>query len=660
MRLGDNSEGQLEVQSTMCGIVGLIPAARGATPDRDRLQRMIATLRHRGPDGFGFHVAPGVGLAHARLSIIDLVTGDQPIRNETGSIQVIFNGEIFNYRELRSQLQALGHVFYTASDTETIVHAYEQYGLGFVQHLNGQFAIALWDRDRDRLVLARDRAGIRPLVYAQTTEGFAFASEAKALFAGGVLDPQLDMLGLAEVATFWSCIAPRTPFKGISALPPACIAVLERGQLRVERYWNWQFDVDPALTARGIDSAVDELRALFVDAVRLQLRSDVPLGTYLSGGLDSSAVTAAAQRAGQADLRTFSIAFADREFDESAHQQETAAHLGTRHTALAVATGEIGAAMPRALWHIESPFVRTAGVPLMLLADEVRRNGIKVVLTGEGADEIFAGYDIFKEARIRRFWGRQPSSTSRPALLGRLYGYVDNSPTRMGRLSAAWFGQGIEQGSDPWFAHRLRWNTTQRALRLLSAERRAEIDRQHPLASLAELAPRPDAHWNALGRDQFVEATTLLPGYLLHAQGDRVAMAASIEGRVPFLDHRLIEFAGRLPPQWKLRTLQEKYLLRRAVGAWLPPSIAARTKQPYRAPDAASFFQNGQPLEYVADVLSPGALRDAGIFDVGHVGRLVEKCRSGSAIGFADNMAFMVALTTQLLHHQHLRGRIPV
>jgi asparagine synthase (glutamine-hydrolysing) len=341
----------------MCGIAGLIPAAREATPDRERLHRMIAALRHRGPDGFGFHVAPGVGLAHARLSIIDLVTGAQPIRNESGSVQVVFNGEIFNYRELRDQLQSLGHVFYTASDTETIVHAYEQYGLEFVQHLNGQFAIALWDAEHERLVLARDRVGIRPLLYAQTTEGFAFASEAKALFAGRCLAPRLDLLGLAEVATFWCCIAPRTPFEGISALPPGHIAVLERGALRIQRYWDWQFDVDAGIAARGIEAATEELRALFIDAVRLQLRSDVPLGTYLSGGLDSAAVTAAAQRAGQTDLRTFSIAFADREFDESAHQQEMAAHLGTRHSALAVEAGQIGAALPRALWHIESPLV---------------------------------------------------------------------------------------------------------------------------------------------------------------------------------------------------------------------------------------------------------------------------------------------------------------
>jgi asparagine synthase (glutamine-hydrolysing) len=429
MRLGDNIEAKVEVNSTVCGIAGLVPASREITPDFERLRRMITALKHRGPDGFGFHVAAGVGLAHARLSVIDLVTGGQPIRNETGSVQVIFNGEIFNYRELRSQLQSLGHTFYTASDTEVIVHAYEQYGLGFVHHLNGQFAIALWDAGLTRLVLARDRAGIRPMVYAHTPQEFAFASEAKALFAGSCLAPRLDLLGLAEVSTFWGCIAPRTPFEGVQALPPGCVAVLEGGKLEVQRYWDWQFDTDSVLASRGIDSATEELRALLADAVRLQLRSDVPLGSYLSGGLDSSAVTALARHEGQSDLRTFSISFADREFDESAFQQEAATHLRTSHSVLRLQASQIGEALPRALWHIESPLVRTAGVPLMLLADEARSSGIRVVLTGEGADEVFAGYDIFKEASIRRFWGRAPASTCRPALLQRLYGYIDNSPT---------------------------------------------------------------------------------------------------------------------------------------------------------------------------------------------------------------------------------------
>ena len=636
----------------MCGIAGIVSESPSASPDRSRLERMIGVLRHRGPDGFGFHTAPGVGLAHARLSIIDLATGDQPIRNESGTVWVVFNGEIFNYVELRRRLESAGHHFYTHSDTEVIVHAYEQFGLDFVQELNGQFAIALWDAEARRLVLARDRVGIRPLLYAQTREGLAFASEAKSLFAANWVSAAIDPVGLAEVCTFWSCVAPRTAFANIHALPPGHLAVLENGRLGVRRYWDWSFAADGELPPSTLDDTIDELRELFVDAVRLQLRADVPVGAYLSGGLDSSAVTAAIRRFSLSPLRTFSLSFEDAEFDESGYQQEVARFLATDHETRSVCSQDIGAATPRAVWHIESPVVRTAGVPLMLLADRVREAGFKVVLTGEGADEVFGGYDIFKEGKIRRFWARQPDSARRPLLLKRLYGYLANSPVASGALAGGFFGQSLNDPGDPYFAHRPRWAMTNRVLRLLAPEFRRRIDAEHPVSRLADLAPRPEAGWAPLSRDQYVEAHTLLTGYLLHAQGDRVAMAASVEGRYPFLDHRLIEFAGRLPSQWKIRGLREKYILRRAVGDWLPPGVARRTKQPYRAPDSESYFREGQPLEYVAEALSPGRIEEAGYFNPLLVAKLVEKCRSGAAIGFADNVAFVTVLTTQLLHQQ--------
>ncbi len=636
----------------MCGIAGIVPDDPAKVPEKPLLERMATALRHRGPDGFGFHVGPGIGLAHARLSIIDLSTGDQPIRNETGSVQVVFNGEIFNYLELCERLRTAGHCFYTQSDTEVIVHAYEQYGLDFVRELNGQFAIALWDAKTRRLVLARDRVGIRPLLYAQTRAGFAFASEAKSLFAAGWLAPQLDPVGLAEVATFWACIPPRTMFQGVAALPPGHLAVLEEGRLNVRRYWDWSFTPLAEQREGRLEDSVEELRELLVDAVRLQLRADVPVGAYLSGGLDSSAVTAAIRRYTTTPLTTFSLTFADAEFDEREFQVEVANHLRTDHVMRPVEAREIGDALPRAMWHIESPVVRTAGVPLMLLADRVREAGYKVVLTGEGADEVFAGYDLFKEGKIRRFWSRNPDSSWRPLLLQRLYGYLANSPVARGALAGGFFGRALESADDPYFAHRPRWATTSRMLRLLGADCRAAIDRECPLAGIADLAPRPNPNWQALARDQYVEAHTLLSGYLLHAQGDRVAMAASIEGRYPYLDHRLIEFAGRLPARWKIRGLEEKYILRRAVADWLPPGIARRTKQPYRAPDSACFFRDGQPLDYVADALSARAVREAGCFEPSLVSRLTDKCRSGAAVGFGDNMAFVTVLTTQLLHRQ--------
>jgi asparagine synthase (glutamine-hydrolysing) len=636
----------------MCGIAGIVAAEASETPDRARLERMIAVLRHRGPDGFGFHATPGVGLAHARLSIIDLKTGDQPIRNESGSVWVVFNGEIFNYVELRRRLESAGHRFYTQSDTEVIVHAYEQFGLDFVDQLNGQFAIALWDSDARRLVLARDRVGIRPLLYAQTREGLAFASEAKSLFAAGWLRAELDPVGLAEVCTFWSCVAPRTPFANVQALPPGHVAVFENGRLDLRRYWDWHFSEPGEGAVGSLDDNIEQLRELFIDAVRLQLRADVPVGAYLSGGLDSSAVTAAIRRFSSTPLKTFSLAFTDAEFDEREYQQEVAQFLATDHVMLSVRSQDIGEAVPRAIGHIESPIVRTAGVPLMLLADRVRETGFKVVLTGEGADEVFGGYDIFKEGKIRRFWAKQPQSSWRPLLLRRLYGYLANSPVARGALAGGFFGQSLDRPDDPYFAHRPRWAMTNRVLRLLTPEFRSRIDSEHPINRLADLAPRPDARWASLSRDQYVEAHTLLTGYLLHAQGDRVAMAASVEGRYPFLDHRLIEFANRLPARWKIRGLEEKYILRRAVADWLPPRIVRRTKQPYRAPDCECFFRDGRPLEYVAEALSPVTVREAGYFEPGMVARLAEKCRSGAAIGFADNVAFVTVLTTQLVHQQ--------
>jgi asparagine synthase (glutamine-hydrolysing) len=636
----------------MCGIAGFAPLAPSAVPERRLLERMIHALHHRGPDGYGYLESPGIGLAHARLSIIDLATGDQPIRNETGTVQVVFNGEIFNYLELRQRLVAAGHRFYTQSDTEVIVHAYEEFGLDFVTELNGQFAIALWDATERRLVLARDRVGIRPLLYARCRDGLVFASEAKSLFASGLVRAELDPVGLAEVATFWSAVAPRTPFTGVEALPPGHIATWQDGRLQLRRYWDWSFAPSGTGETRDLEDVVEELRELFIDCVRLQLRADVPVGAYLSGGLDSSAVTAAIRRFSDTPLKTFSLTFANGEFDEREYQDEVSRHLHTDHVRRSIDSADIGAAFPRAMRHIEAPIVRTAGVPLMLLADRVRESGFKVVLTGEGADEVFGGYDIFKEGKIRRFWGRQPKSAWRPLLLRRLYGYLANSPTARGGMAGGFFGQSLDQADDPYFAHRPRWTTTNRTLRILSPDYRARIDAAHPIARLADLAPRPEATWPPLSRDQYVEAHTLLSGYLLHAQGDRVAMAASIEGRYPFLDHRLIEFANRLPPRWKIRGLEEKYILRRAVADWLPKSVVRRTKQPYRAPDCESFFKGGQPLDYVAEALAPARVRDAGYFDPVVVGKLLEKCRTGAAIGFADNMAFVTVLSTQMLHDQ--------
>lgn len=617
---------------------------------------MIETLHHRGPDGYGFYDDADVGLAHARLAIIDPTGGAQPIHNEDRSVWVVFNGEIFNYLELRQDLSRRGHCFYTHSDTEVIVHLYEEYGLRFLDHLNGQFAIALWDRPQRRLVLARDRTGIRPLYYTRSGETLRFASEVKALQVDPRISRRLDPHALAQVFTYWAPLAPTTVFADVAQLPPGHVLTAESGRIAIEQYWDWSFPDHPIVAARPIEDHAEELRELLIDAVRLQLRADVPVGAYLSGGLDSAVIASIIKNFTQAPLRTFSLTFDDPEFDESRFQGEMVQALTTEHTALRCEPHHIGEAFPLALWHAETPVVRTAPIPLMLLSGAVRRAGYKVVLTGEGADEVFGGYDLFKEAKVRRFCARVPGSRVRPAILRRLYPYLKHSPASAGAFARRFFMQGMEARDQPYFAHMPRWTTTQRLWQFFSEDMRASLAGWDPYVHVAGTLPAGITRWPALARDQYVEARTLLSGYLLASQGDRVAMANSIEARFPFLDHRVIEYASRLPTQYKIHGLNEKLILKKAMAPWVPAAIRSRIKQPYRAPDSQSFFRDGKGFDYVEELLSESSLRRRGYFEPKAVRMLYEKCRRGRAIGFVDNMAFVGILSTMLIDAMFIQG----
>jgi asparagine synthase (glutamine-hydrolysing) len=640
----------------VCGIAGIL-SINAAPPGEAELAAMIGTLRHRGPDGSGFYRDADVGLAHARLSIIDLEGGAQPLANEDRSIWVSLNGEIFNYVELRHRLKQAGHRFATRSDTEVIVHAYEQYGEGFLEHLNGQFALALWDRRRRRLLLARDRVGIRPLFYTRAAGRLLFASEIKALLACREVPRRLDVRALGQIFTYWAALPPDTAFAGIATLPPGHYLVVDARGSRLVRYWDWAFPEEGEPESRSPEACAEELRALLIDAVHLQLRADVPVGAYLSGGLDSSLVAALVKNFSEASLRTFSLAFDDAEFDESPFQREAARHLGTQNATLRCTSADVGAAFRRAIWHAETPIVRTAPTPLMLLSQHVRAHGYKVVLTGEGADEVFAGYDLFKEAKIRRFWARAPQSRLRPRALERLYPYLRTSPATAPAFSQRFFGAGLEQANEPYFAHLPRWTTTHRIWRYFSREVRAALAGFDPYGAFKDTLPAAAARWSGLARDQYAEAHTLLSGYLLSSQGDRMAMANSVEGRFPFLDHRVIEFANRLPPRYKLRGLTEKYVLRRAAQGLLSDAVRLRVKQPYRAPESQSFFRGGCAEGYVSELLDARRLREAGYFDAQAVQRLVAKCRDGRAVGFGDNMAFVGILSTMLVDDLFVRRR---
>lgn len=627
----------------MCGIAGIARAEpRGV--EESTLHRMAAALHHRGPDGRGVYAGQRVGLAHTRLSIIDLAGGRQPLTNEDGRVVVTYNGEVYNYLELRAELEGKGHVFRTRSDTEVLVHAWEQWGETMLQRLNGQFSFAIYDRRHETVFLARDRFGVRPLLYAERNGDLYFASEAKALFATGEVPAIPNPAGLDEVFTFWAARAPRTPFLGVSALPPGHYAVWRRGRLRVSQYYALQYP-GAAVEPRG---ALDTLDELMRTGVGLRMRADVPVGGYLSGGLDSSITCALAAGMSPHDLRTFSVTFEDPQLDESDFQRLVADQLGSRHAVQHIGRDEIGAIFPDVIRHAETPLVRTAPAPLYLLSRLTRDRGIKVVLTGEGADELFLGYDLFKETVVRHFCLRQPGSTLRPRLFDRLYPYL--TANRGGDFWRQFFLQ-AGMPSDPLFSHMPRWLLTSRIKDFYSTDMRIALVGADPMAELRAALPERFATWEPVHRAAYLEMITLLEPYLLSSQGDRMGMAHSVEGRFPYLDHRLFEFAAALPSGSKLRGLREKDILRRWAHGVVPSAVQQRPKQPYRAPDAASFFGKARP-EYVAELLDPAALDRTGFFDARAVTGLVRRCEAGRATGFAENQAMVAVLSTQLWYQE--------
>lgn len=641
----------------MCGIAGVVNASDESV-DPALLGRMIESLRHRGPDASGVWTAAdaGAGLAHARLSIIDLASGDQPMRSRDGSLVIAFNGEIFNYVELRAELQRKGRRFATQSDTEVILQMYEEEGDACVQRFDGDWAFAIWDSRKRRLFLSRDRAGVRPLFHATTRGGaFVFASEIKAILRHPGVDRSIDPEALDQVFTFWCPLPSKTLFEGVHQLPPGHSMVVDTGGVRIWPYWQLDFERPDAPVDEM--AAAEQLLALLTDATRIRLRSDVPVGAYLSGGLDSSVTTALVERISGGRLRTFSVTFDDPEFDESTWQNEVVARLSTDHQAVRCSYDDIARALPDVVRHAEAPILRTAPAPLFLLSRLVRDAGYKVVLTGEGADEFLGGYDIFKEARIRRFWARDLASRRRPLLLKRLYPYLQDLQAQPEAWRRRFFRVDAADLDDPFFSHLPRWELTAWAKLFFSKDLRQRLSQSDAYGEARKLLPPSYAGWDALSQAQFLEAALLLPGYILSSQGDRMAMAHSVEGRFPFLDHRVIEFASRLPARLRMKTLNEKYLLKRAAGHLVPPSVSQRPKQPYRAPDARSLFDpvtRRARCDYVDEVLSPGRIRDAGLFDAGAVGKLVDKARSGRAAAARDNMALVGIVSTQLLVHQFI------
>jgi len=621
---------------------------------------MLGTIRHRGPDEFGIYQDEHATLGSVRLSIVDLSTGQQPICNEDETVWIVFNGEIFNYIELRPDLERRGHRFMTNTDTEVLLHLYEDLGADCLPKLNGEFAFAIWDARQQHLFLARDRFGIRPLFWTEAHGAFYFSSEIKGILSDPAIAAELDPVSLDQVFRYWCPLAGRTIFRGISELPPGHFLKYSHGNVTLQRYWFLSFPPSAERASgqvdhRLADERAEQLAQLLGDATRIRLRSDVPVAAYLSGGLDSSLIARMAADRSRKDLATFSITFDDPVFDESLFQRQVSRLLGTRHEVVCATYRDIAQVFPQVIWHTESPLVRTGPAPMFLLSRLVRDCGFKVALTGEGADEILAGYDIFKEAAIRRFWARHPESRIRPLLFRRLYDDIPGFGTASAAFKAEFFRMGLLNVDSPMYSHMVRWRNNERTRRFFSAELLAMVNGE--IGTPPEV-PGEFSTWGSLEKSQYLETTIFLSQYLLSSQGDRMAMAHSVESRLPFLDYRVVEFCCHLPSNLKLRGLQEKYLLRRVAQSLLPPEIGQRLKRPYRAPVFRTFFSRPVP-DYVLDLLSEHEIKRTGLFNALAVASLVARLLRGEAIGETDSMALAGILSTQLVHHQFI-GKFPI
>lgn len=640
----------------MCGITGYYNYKSAATTSVSIINNMLVQLAHRGPDESGIYLCDQVVLGHTRLSIIDLDSGSQPMSILDGRYWITYNGEIFNYIELKDELITKGCKFKTKSDTEVILHAYNTYGVDCLSKFNGQFAFAIWDNSKRELFLARDRVGIRPLYYSSTADNFVFGSEIKSIIEHPDINVEISPDSLAEIFTFWSPLTPNTAFENIYEVPPGKYMKVNNYGAFIDSYWNLSYPKAGYYNNISLSKAIDEFEFLFTDAIKLRLRADVAVGAYLSGGIDSSITTYYINKLFPAQLKTFSIEFEDAEYDESDYQRLAVQSIKTEHSSVKCGIDDIAEVFPRVIWHAETPLLRTAPAPMFLLSEHVKKQNYKVVVTGEGADEVLAGYNVFKEMQIRRFWAKNPQSSIRPILLNKLYPYLSHLKKQNTNLLKIFFGYKLTETNSPYYSHLLRWNNTSRIKNYFSASFKNDIKATNPLDRLSEVLPASFLDVDDLAKAQWLETSIFMSGYLLSSQGDRMAMANSIEGRYPFLDYRIIEFCANLPPDFKLDGLKEKKLLKKMMGGKLPDRIVNRSKQAYRAPSMMSMLEGKQ--KYLHDAISDDQLKKTGIFEPALIKGLIKKISKGNQFSDVDNMALTGIISTQLLYNQFVNKKM--
>jgi asparagine synthase (glutamine-hydrolysing) len=610
----------------MCGICGIaIPKQLNRQVSESRLVAMRDTLAHRGPDDAGLYLGDGVGLGHRRLSIVDLGGGRQPMANENDRVWIVFNGEIYNHRDLRPELEERGHQYRTVSDTETIIHLYEEQGARAVESLSGMFAFAVWDSARRELLLARDRLGIKPLYYALDGDGtLYFASEIKALLEARAVAPEINYSALPDYLANHATSGEETLFSAIKRLPPGHTLTWRDGRIEIRTYWDLSFAQNgrPALSDRG---AIEQWTELFRAAVRSHLMADVPLGVFLSGGIDSSAIAAMMSGMAREPIKTFSVGFAEREANELEYARAVARAFNTDHHEVIVSPDDFFAVMPRLIWHEDEPLGHLASVPLYFVSELAARY-VKVVLTGEGSDELMAGYyrywkTFYNLSLGALYHGWTPEALRRAARDG-----IDRLPIGSSlrrKLSRTFLSRTPDVES--LYLENFAVFSREQQLRLLTPEAKDRAGALDPYVTTRRYLAQSDAT-TTLNWLLYADTKTYLHELLM--KQDQMSMAASLESRVPFLDHTLVEFTARLPERMKLRRLTTKYVLRRSMKGVLPEPILTRRKMGFPVPVGAWFRGAYRPVidEYVLGARS----LDRGVFDPAFVRNLVAEHQSGA------------------------------
>jgi asparagine synthase (glutamine-hydrolysing) len=628
----------------MCGIVGIFDR-KGSPIDRALLSRMTDVIRHRGPDGEGSFTAPGVGISMRRLSIIDLEGGSQPLSNEDGSLQIVFNGEIYNYIELRKELLHYGHQFKTQSDTEVIVHAYEQWGLDCVNRLNGMFAFALWDPHRRELLLARDHLGIKPLYYVELGERILFASEIKAILEDASCPREVDLKALGQLFSLRYVPSPGTLFRGIKKLPAGHRMVLGASGIRIERFWKWTPVLSPS---RDESSLIEEYRALLQDAVRIQMRSDVPVGLFLSSGVDSSTILALMNQHATQQIRTFTIGFENNDSnDEVGDARKIAQMFDTDHTEMILTSEDYQKYYERYLWDLEEPLGNESAAAFYFVS-LIASKKVKVALNGQGADEPWAGYDRYKGVKLSEHYSRLPSFFTAWLSSPRFEPLTKNEQVRRALFSLH------ERDVLTRFVKVYSFYSTAMKARLFQpwVKEQISVDGEEAREAIGRLQ-HDVAGLDPLTQMLYIDTRASLPDDLLMVC-DKTSMANSLEARVPFLDVRLVEFIETLPPHVKLRGLTGKYLHKKACEKWLPREVVHRKKKGFANPVDVWF--RGQMRTYVDEWLLSEHSAVAGYFSPGYIRELVSTHESGSQ-NYLRQIQLLISF--ELWHRMFIPGSGP-